>query len=175
MSVPSAPVAIQGVHHFAYKCRDARETREFYENLLGMPLVAVLEEKDVVTTTGERLSFIHFFFQMEDGNHLAFFDFGDGRAPAPDPASPRFANHLAFKIKGEAELMAAKARLEAAGLSVDGPLEHEFIRSIYFWDPNGIRLEYAYSLWGSEKLEAQRRAAAGQLEEWTRRTAPTPA
>lgn len=171
MSVPSEPVAIQGVHHFAYKCRDAKETREFYETLLGLPLVAVLEEKDVVTTTGERLSFIHFFFQMADGNHIAFFDFGDGLAPAPDPATPRFANHIAFTVKDEADLLKAKARLEGAGLRVDGPLEHEFVRSIYFWDPNGIRLEYAYTIWGAEKLDSQRRAAAGLLESWTQRTA----
>jgi len=162
-------VRIQGIHHFAYKCRDSAETRQLYEEVLGLPLVAVLEEKDRLTTTGDRLSFVHFFFQMGDGNYLAFFDFGDAKAPVLDAQTPKFANHLALRVENEAALMRAKARLEEFGVSVDGPLDHDFVRSIYFWDPNGIRLEYAYTLWDEEQLEAQRAAASGLLTGWANR------
>ena len=171
MSEVASAVKIQSIHHFAYKCRNAQETRRFYEEVLGLPLVVVLEEEDVVTTTGERMSFAHFFFQMEDGNYIAFFDFGDGVAPVLDAATPRFANHLAFRVEDEAALMSAKSRLENNGIHVDGPLEHEFVRSIYFWDPNGIRLEYAYTLFGTEQMQAERDKAAARLARWSARVA----
>jgi len=169
MKRQSQAVRVEGIHHFAYKCRNAAETCKFYEEVLGLPLVAVLEEKDQLTTTGDRLSFVHFFFQMGDGNYLAFFDFGDSAAPVLDAQTPKFANHLALRVENEAALMKAKARLEEFGVRVDGPLDHDFVRSIYFWDPNGIRLEYAYTLWDKEKLDAQRAAAARLLTDWTDR------
>lgn len=161
-------VRIEGIHHFAYKCRNAAETCRFYEEVLGLPLVATLEEKDVLTTTGDRLSFVHFFFEMGDGNYLAFFDFGDEAAPVPDAKTPRFANHIALRVKNEAALIKAKANLESHGLKVDGPLEHAFVRSIYFWDPNGIRLEYAYTLWNQAQLDAQTAEAGAILTQWSR-------
>jgi len=169
MQQQSQTFRTMGIHHFAYKCRNAAETRKFYEEGLGLPLVAVLEEKDTLTTTGDRLSFVHFFFEMGDGNYLAFFDFGDSAAPVLDAQTPKFANHLALRVEDETALMKARARLEEIGVRVDGPLDHDFVRSIYFWDPNGIRLEYAYTLWDKEKLDAQRAAAAGLLTKWTDR------
>ena len=54
MKQQSQTVRTMGIHHFAYKCRNAAETRKFYEEGLGLPLVAVLEEKDQLTTTGDR-------------------------------------------------------------------------------------------------------------------------
>jgi catechol 2,3-dioxygenase-like lactoylglutathione lyase family enzyme len=169
MAVPD-PVKVQAIHHFAYKSRDAEETRRFYEDVMGLPLAMVVEEYGVTTTTGEQISFIHYFFEMADGNYLAFFDFADGIAPQPDPATPRFANHLALRIENEEQLLAAKARLEAHGIEVQGPLDHEFVRSIYFWDPNGIRLEYAYTLFDPGRLRAERDKAAEILAHWSART-----
>ncbi len=58
---------IKGLHHFAYRCRDAEETRRFYEDVMGFPLVHVIEEHDVATTTGDTVSFLHIFFRMSDG------------------------------------------------------------------------------------------------------------
>lgn len=169
MGVPD-PVKVQAIHHFAYKSRNAEETRRFYEEIIGLPLVMVVEENDITTTTGETMSFIHYFFEMADGNYLAFFDFGDGKAPALDGDTPRFANHLALRITGEDELLAAKARLEAHGIAVDGPMNHEFVRSIYFWDPNGIRLEYAYTLYDPAQMKAERDKAAAILARWAERS-----
>lgn len=165
--------AIHGLHHFAYKCRDAEETRAFYEDLLGMPLVHVIEEHDVKTTTGDTVSFAHFFFQMRDGSFIAFFDLGDGRKTVPDPATPAFVNHLALKVDSEAELLTLKSRLESAGHPVIGPMEHgEFVRSIYFWDPNGIRMEFAYTCETPEHAKASAAAARVRLDRWVRETSP---
>jgi catechol 2,3-dioxygenase-like lactoylglutathione lyase family enzyme len=160
-------VAISGIHHFAYKCRNAEETRKFYQEVLGLPLIMVLEADNVTTTTGETLSFIHFFFEMGDGNYVAFFDFGDGLAPQLDDATPKFANHLAFRLKDEAELAQACRRLDEFNVSYQGPMEHDFVRSIYFWDPNGVRLEYAYTMFGADKMAAYRESAPAALERWT--------
>jgi catechol 2,3-dioxygenase-like lactoylglutathione lyase family enzyme len=182
MTVQTRPVApteaqpkpaIHGLHHFAYKCRDPEETRAFYEDLLGMPLAHVIEEHDVQTTTGDTVSFAHFFFQMRDGSFIAFFDLGDGRKTAPDPQTPAFVNHLALKVDSEAELLTLKARLEAAGHSVIGPMEHgDFVRSIYFWDPNGIRMEFAYTCETPEQAKASAAVARARLDRWAKETSP---
>ena len=164
---------VKGVHHFAYKCKDAAETRRFYEDVLGMPLAHVIEERDFKSTTGDTVSFAHFFFRMADGNYLAFFDLADGRAAERDPATPQFVNHLALGVANEAELQACKARLEAAGVEVIGPLDHDgFVRSIYFWDPNGVRLEFTYTVASAEALAKDHAEAGAKLEDWIQRTAP---
>ena len=174
-SVPKQGVMppIRGLHHFAYKCRDAEETRRFYEDVMGFPLVHVIEEHDVATTTGDKVSFLHIFFEMADGRYLAFFDLGDGREAAKDPQTPQFVNHLALMVDGEAALMAAKTRLEAAGVALVGPLDHDgFVRSIYFWDPNGVRLEFTYTIADTASLAAHRASAHAQLKGWTERRSP---
>ena len=177
-TVPPKPATppmppVQGLHHFAYKCRNAEETRRFYEDLLGMPLVHVIEEHDVATTTGDKVSFLHIFFRMADGRYLAFFDLGDGRASTRDPQTPQFVNHLALAVEGEEALLAAKARLEAAGVPLVGPLDHDgFVRSIYFWDPNGVRLEFTYTIADEASIAAHTASAHEQLRRWTERTPP---
>jgi catechol 2,3-dioxygenase-like lactoylglutathione lyase family enzyme len=171
-SGPAMP-PVHGLHHFAYKCRDAEETRRFYEDLMGFPLVHVIEEHDVATTTGDKVSFLHIFFRMADGRFLAFFDLGDARASAKDPATPQFANHLALAVSGEEALLAAKARLEAGGVSCAGPMDHDgFVRSIYFWDPNGVRLELTYTIADAAAQQAHRDSARAQLRNWVERTSP---
>ena len=171
-SGPAMP-PVHGLHHFAYKCRDAEDTRRFYEDLMGFPLVHVIEEHDVATTTDDKVSFLRIFFRMADGRYLAFFDFGDARASAKDPATPQFANHLALAVSGEEALLAAKARLEAGGVSCAGPMDHDgFVRSIYFWDPNGVRLELAYTIADAAAQQAHRDEAHAQLRNWTERTSP---
>src|SRR3954453_3967585 len=133
-------VPIHGLHHFAWRCRDSEETRHFYEDLLGLPLVHVIKS-DHVPSTGEYCPYVHIFFQMRDGSCIAFFDLGDDVAALPSPNTPAWVNHIALRVDSLDELMAAKARLEAAGVDVLGPTDHHIIESIYFFDPNGIRLE----------------------------------
>ena len=137
----SSIVPVHGLHHIAYRCRDAEETRRFYEDLLGLPLVHVVRA-DNVGSTGEHCPFIHLFFELTDGSCIAFFDLGDNQAVEPWPNTPRWVNHLALRVGSEAEVDDAKRRLEAAGVEVLGPVLHDgFVRSIYVFDPNGIRLE----------------------------------
>ena len=152
--MPAMP-PVRGLHHFAYKCANAEETRAFYEDVMGFPLVHVIEEHDVPTTTGDVVSFLHIFFRMADGRYVAFFDLGDERITAKDPDTPQFTNHL------------AKARLDAAGLEVVGPMDHDgFVRSIYFWDPNGVRLELTYTIADAAAQRASEESAHAQLRRW---------
>lgn len=171
---PNAGAApgVHGLHHVAYRCRDAEETRRFYEDVLGLPLVDVVEVNDMVVTTGQTVSFAHFFFEMTDGSMIAFFDLGDGRTTTPDPETPPFVNHIAFTVDGEAQLLDFKARLESAGQPVTGPMTHETTRSIYFWDPNGVRLEFAYTDGPGEDREAAIAKAHEDLRRWQQRTPP---
>ena len=74
-------VPIRGLHHFAWRCRDCEETRHFYEDLLGLPLVHVIRA-DIVPSTGEYCPYVHIFFRMADGSYIAFFDLGDDVAAA---------------------------------------------------------------------------------------------
>lgn len=165
--------AVRGFHHYAYKCKDPEATRAFYEDLLGLPLVHVVEEHDVKTTTGDSVSFAHFFFQLRDGSMIAFFDLGDGQASERDPKTPAFVNHLALTIDGEEELLEMKRRLETAGQDVVGPMDHDnFVRSIYFWDPNGIRMEFAYSIETDDHKAKAAAEAHRMFERWRNETSP---
>lgn len=159
---------INGLHHWAYRCRDAEETRRFYEDVLGLPLRHVIEE-DYVPSTREYSPYLHIFFEMADGSYLAFFDLGDGEATRPDPGTPRWVNHLALEVADEAALEAAKERLEAAGVEVLGVTDHGFVKSIYFFDPNDIRLELTCRTAGEAEMEEKGRIAHDRLKAWLER------
>lgn len=163
---PSAMPPVRGLHHFAWRCRDAEETRHFYEDLLGLPL-AHLVRADTVPSTGELCPYVHVFFRMRDGSYVAFFDLGDGVKPDPSPNTPAWVNHLALEVASEAELAAAKARLEADGVEVLGVTDHRIIKSIYFFDPNGIRLELTTRTASDEEMRAAEKGAHGALAAWT--------
>jgi glyoxylase I family protein len=167
----STAPSLQAIHHFAFKCKDAEETRHFYEDILQLPMTMVVVEDDFRSTTGDHVSFAHFFFQMKDGNYIAFFDFGDGRPHRPDPETPLFTNHLALQVSNEEELLKGKERLESFGIEVQGPMLHEFVRSIYFWDPNGVRLEMAYTAADPKKMREFSDAARSNFDGWKARVA----
>jgi hypothetical protein len=103
---------------------------------------------------------------MADGNYVAFFDFGDGLASKLDPATPKFSHHLAFKVDTPGELVRAQELLDRHGVAYQGPMEHDFVRSIYFWDPNGIRLEYAYTFATADQMVKFKEQAPAALERW---------
>ena len=161
-------VPIRGLHHFAYRCRDCEETRAFYEDVLGLPLVHVIRA-DIVPSTGEHCPYVHIFFRMADGSHLAFFDLGDDVAAAPSPNTPGVGQpHRACASTRSTALRAAKARLEAAGVEVLGITDHHIIESIYFFDPNGIRLELTVPTASAETTARHAREAHAAVEAWTR-------
>jgi catechol 2,3-dioxygenase-like lactoylglutathione lyase family enzyme len=158
--------AIQKLNHFAWRCRDAEETRHFYEDLLGLPLVHVIQQ-DYVPSTGEYNPYTHIFFEMRDGSYVAFFDLGDGIASAPSPNTPAWVNHLALEVETEAELLAAKARLEEAGIEVLGITDHHIIHSIYFFDPNGLRVELTRRAVDDAYMKQEAAIARQKLDAWT--------
>lgn len=158
--------AVHGLHHFAYRCRDAEETRRFYEDVLGLPLVHIVKS-DHVPSTGEYCPYVHIFFRMGDGSYMAFFDLGDDLASAPSPNTPAWVNHIALRVDSEAALADAKRRLEAAGVEVLGVTDHHFIRSIYFFDPNGIRLELTTYTGTDDYMQAKESTARQELDRWT--------
>jgi catechol 2,3-dioxygenase-like lactoylglutathione lyase family enzyme len=163
-------VPIQGLHHWAYRCRDAEETRRFYEDVLGLPLVHVIRA-DNVPSTGEHCPYVHIFFRMRDGSYLAFFDLGDDRASEPSPNTPAWVNHIALRVDSVAAVEDAKRRLEAAGIEVLGVTDHHFVKSIYFFDPNGIRLELTAYTGVDAYVAAKERAAHEECAAWTREKA----
>lgn len=157
---------VQGLHHFAWRCRDAEETRHFYEDLLGLPLVHLIKS-DIVPSTGEFCPYVHIFFRLGDGSYIAFFDLGDDLACEPSPNTPAWVNHLALRVESDAALLAAKARLEAAGVEVLGVTDHHIIHSIYFFDPNGIRLELTTPSVPAAEMQRLAGMAHAELAEWT--------
>jgi len=162
-----APFTIRKLNHFAYRCRDAEETRRFYEDLLGLPLAHVIRA-DRVPSTGEWNPYCHLFFAMADGSYVAFFDLGDDTAALPSPNTPAWVNHLALEVATEAELLAAKARLEEAGVEVLGVTDHHIIHSIYCFDPNGLRVELTRWAVDEAHMHQEARGAHAALAEWTR-------
>jgi catechol 2,3-dioxygenase-like lactoylglutathione lyase family enzyme len=164
-------VPIRGLHHFAYRCRDAEETRRFYEDLLGLPLTHIVRA-DNIPSTGEYCPYVHLFFEMTDGSSVAFFDLGDNQASEPSPNTPRWANHLALRVDSVQAVREALARLRAAGVDVIGPVDHDgFVESIYFFDPNGIRLELTTNTASDEELARFRAEARAKCDAWTREKA----
>ena len=161
-------VRIGGLHHFAWRCRDAEETRHFYEDLLGLPLAHIIQE-DRVPSTGEYCPYVHIFFELGDGSFLAFFDLGDDLAADPSPNTPSWVNHLALRVESVEKVHEAKRRLEAAGIDVVGVTDHGFIQSIYFFDPNGIRLELTHQPAATAHDPQTLRRARARLEAWTAR------
>ncbi|MDW5444187.1 VOC family protein [Polaromonas sp. SM01] len=158
---------IEGLHHFAWRCRDAEQTRQFYEDLLGLPLVHVIK-KDHVPSTGEYCPYVHIFFRMRDGSCIAFFDLGDNVAALPSPNTPSWVNHIALRVASRDDLNAMKARLEFHGIEVVGITDHDgYIESIYFFDPNGFRLELTVEVAEPDVVHGFAREAHEALAGWT--------
>ena len=127
---------IKGLHHNAYRCRDSEETRAFYEDFLGLRFVSAFEIDP--SAGGEQVRALHTFFEMEDGSCLAFFEVP--RAPFDFKAQSPLDLHIALGVEPETfDAMLQKAK--SAGREVRGPIDHGFVRSIYFRDPNGYVVE----------------------------------
>jgi glyoxylase I family protein len=158
---------IKRIHHVAYRCRDAKETVEFYGDVLGMDYTMAFSE-DRVPSTKEPDPYMHVFLDAGMGNVLAFFELPTKPPMGRDPNTPAWVQHIAFEVEDEPALLAAKGRVEARGLEVIGPVDHGLFKSIYFFDPNGHRLELACNT-GTAEQQAQARAVApAMLEEWSR-------
>jgi catechol 2,3-dioxygenase-like lactoylglutathione lyase family enzyme len=158
---------IERIHHVAYRCRDARETVEWYRQHLGMEFVLAIAE-DRVPSTHAADPYMHLFLDAGGGNILAFFELPNAPAMGRDPNTPEWVQHIALKVDGVATLEAAKARLQAAGIEVVGITDHTIFKSIYFFDPNGHRVELAADVGTPEMYRRLDEAKWPMLEEWSR-------
>ncbi len=161
-----AAVPIDGLHHVAYRCRDAEETRHFYEDVLGLPLFHYIRA-DVVPSTGEYCPYVHIFFRMTDGSCLAFFDLGDNVMPQPSANTPKWVNHIALRVASVEQLASMKARLQVHGIDVLGITDHRVFQSIYFFDPNGIRLELCTQVASAAQMEEEQKGIRQKLADWS--------
>ena len=151
----------RGVNHLALVCKDMARTVEFYRDVLGMPLTKTI---DLPGGKGQ-----HFFFDMGNGDSLAFFWFPDAPAARPGVTAPAALpgegsfisahgsmNHIAFNVPAD-KFDAYVTRLVEKGIQVSRVLNHDnsptqvsdtvtddvFVRSVYFFDPDGVCLEFA--------------------------------
>lgn len=168
MSSPIDPIL--RLHHAAWRCRDAEETRVFYEDVLGLPLAHIVRA-NTVPSTGEHCPYVHLFFALPDGSFVAFFDLGDNQAPQPSPNTPAWVNHFAMKVESLEVLERFKRRLQDAGVDVLGITDHGFVRSIYFFDPNGIRMELTVDMTDGRVSKSDMNSARERLDAWTREKA----
>ena len=160
-------MSIRRIHHVASRCNDAQQTVDFYRNLLGMEFQLAFAE-DRVPSTGEPDPYLHVFLDAGMGNVLAFFELPGAPPMGRDPNTPAWVQHIAFEVEDRDALTAAKDRLEAAGLEVLGPVDHGIFDSIYFFDPNGHRLELACNKGGDEPRARAHAVAEDMPVEWTR-------
>lgn len=157
---------LQGIHHVAYRCKDAKETVAFYRDIMGMDFQLAIAE-DQVPSTGEPDPYMHVFMDAGNGNVLAFFEIPNSPAMGKDPNTPVWVQHIAFKVADIDALLAAKKRLEAAGIDVLGPVNHTIFESIYFFDPNGHRLELAANTAKPGMLDKLHDVADDMIDEWS--------
>lgn len=129
-------IMIKGLHHSAYRCRDSEETREFYEDFLGLRLAGALEINE--TMTGRRTQVLHTFYEMGDGSYVAFFEAPD--RPFEFKKQHDYDLHIALEVDGDT-LESMFERGTALNIETRGVSDHGFLKSIYFRDPNGYVVE----------------------------------
>jgi glyoxylase I family protein len=135
---------VRSFNHIAMPTNDTEATYRFYTEVLGFPMVSAVRE-DVVASTGAQTPFLHTFFQLADGSCLAFFEVDGEQYAGRDDGVPKWVRHFAMNVESEPDLLAWKDRLTSHGVEVVGPVDHEGIwKSIYFFDPNGLRLEFTW-------------------------------
>ena len=153
---------IKGLHHNAYRCRDSEETRRFYEDFLGLPLVNAFEINE--TKSGRATHTLHSFYAMDDGSCLAFFEAPD--RPFEFKQQHDFDLHIAVEVsRPDLDLMFEKGK--RAGIETRGISDHGFIDSIYFRDPNGYVIELTCKRPDHDQAIAKARAGShDQLARW---------
>ncbi len=158
---------IQQIHHVAYRCKDAKETVDWYVKHLDMKFVLAIAENEVPSTKAPD-PYMHVFLDAGNGNVLAFFELPTQPPMDRDRNTPAWVQHLAMKVDSMETLLATKERLQAAGIDVIGPTDHTIFKSIYFFDPNGHRLELAVDC-GTPEMHQKRDAVKwDMLEEWSK-------
>ena len=158
---------IEKIHHVAYRCKNAKQTVEWYQKYLDMDFILAIAENEVPSTK-EPDPYMHIFLDAGGGNVLAFFELPTQPEMGRDPNTPAWVQHIAFRVADRETLLAYKAHLEAEGVEVLGVTDHGAFHSIYFFDPNGHRLELACNTLRQGMLEALDEMKWEMLEEWSK-------
>ncbi|MGW6456256.1 VOC family protein [Streptomyces sp. NPDC055078] len=158
-------------NHIAMPTNDTRATHDFYTKVMGFTLVSAVRE-DEVPSTQDKTSFLHTFFALEDGSCMAFFDVKGADYAHRDDGVPKWIRHFAMNVDSQEELDYWKQRLASFGIETLGVVDHEGIwHSLYFFDPNGLRLEIT---WQSRPLGPEDAQNALELiNEWVAETQQT--
>ena len=156
---------VKKIHHVAYRCKDAKETVEWYQKYLDMRFILAIAENEVPSTK-EPDPYMHIFLDAGQGNVLAFFELPTKPEMGRDPNTPAWTQHLAMEVESVDVLMSVKAKLEADGISVVGPTDHTIFKSIYFRDPSGHRLELAVNTGTPEMMKKLDDVKWDMLNEW---------
>lgn len=158
---------IEKIHHVAYRCKDAKETVTWYTKYLEMDFQLAFAENQVPSTKAPD-PYMHIFLDAGGGNVLAFFELPQQAEMGRDVNTPDWVQHIAFQVDSVATLERIKARLQADGIEVVGVTDHTLFKSIYFFDPNGHRLELAADTSTPELLSKAAAVKWDMLEEWSR-------
>jgi len=156
---------LSGMHHVAYRCKDAKQTVEWYQKYLNMNFVLAIAENQVPSTKAPD-PYMHLFMDAGGGNILAFFEIPNSPPMGRDVNTPAWVQHIAFKVDSLQDLEEAKQRLQADGIEVIGPTDHTIFKSIYFHDPNGHRLELAANVGTPDMYQRLDDVKWAMLEEW---------
>jgi glyoxylase I family protein len=155
----------QRLHHNAYVCADQERTRRFYEDILGLPLIATWIERTEME--GRTVNYSHTFYGLGDGGALAFFNFQDPEAQArfTPKAQPNFV-HIALKVS-PATQDGIRERCEAAAVATR-TIDHGYCTSLYVSDPDGLMVEFTRDVENVDAINAHQRATAhASLARWT--------
>ncbi|MGB1264050.1 MAG: VOC family protein [Cognaticolwellia sp.] len=159
-------INLKRFHHVAYRCKDAKETVDWYQKHLNMELTVAIAENEVPSTKAPD-PYMHIFLDAGMGNVLAFFEIPNSPDMGRDENTPQWVQHIALEVEDLDALVSAKSDLQAHGLEVLGPVNHGVFKSIYFFDPNGHRLELAANTGTVEQYAELKRVAPLMVEEWS--------
>ena len=165
-------INIKKIHHVAYRCHDAKETVNFYKKYLGMDLMFVFAE-DKAPSTKENDPYMHIFLDAGMGNVLAFFELPNSPKMGRDENTPDWVQHIAFEVENMEAIEMVMEKVKSDGMDLVGPTDHTLFKSIYFFDPNGHRLELAVNTpISEEKMVVLKNNANEMLEEWSKTKRP---
>lgn len=151
------------LHHHAFMVKDMEETRRFYEDILGLPLIGTWVER-VNPVTGQPDNYVHTFFELADGSCLAFFQFKSPQSSLEQSVNQfqninPFAHHIALTVDGKDTVLEFKRRLQEHGVE-SFETDHGYCYSIYFHDPSGLQVELTTSVPETDALMSEAGATA---------------
>jgi catechol 2,3-dioxygenase-like lactoylglutathione lyase family enzyme len=161
MRPPTRPLR---VNHLGYYTSNARKTVEFWTEVMRCKFTSSIWNPELPSTR-QPYPYLHIFFELGDGSTVAFFEIPDVREEVPPVEPLRTINHLAMHLDSVEEVYAWKDWLASKGVEVIGPVDHQVLLSIYFFDPtSNCRLELTTPLLRLSDQEA--RDAEKALDQW---------